>query len=440
MKEVLIQIERFIWSVPQIALLMISHIFFTIKLRFPQFKIFSVVGEIIKKRKEESKGEISSYKTLMATLAGTLGTGNIVGVATAICIGGIGSIFWIFISGFLAIATKYAETYIVLKYRKKDKSGYVGGAMYVLRDVLGNNVMAVLFSIFIIIASFGIGAMIQSSSATQSLSSTFSLNEKICGIVITAFCAYILIGNAKKITNVSSILVPFVSITYILMCAFIIFIYRGNIMTVIFEIINDAFNVKAAFSGSMYVYVLNKISSGLSNGLFSNEAGMGSSPMFDVLANEKDIEKQSLISSFAVFCDTVLICTLTGITICSTFSYIGISDPIVLIGATFSKIPFGNILISISLIIFSITTIPCWNYYGTVAINFLFRNKKIYVILYKLVYIAAIYVGAISDLEVIFLLSGIANALMCIPNIYMIFMLNKEITIKSSHKIFTKMK
>lgn len=315
----LIQIERFIWSVPQIALLMISHIFFTIKLRFPQFKIFSVVGEIIKKRKEESKGEISSYKTLMATLAGTLGTGNIVGVATAICIGGIGSIFWIFVSGFLAIATKYAETYIVLKYRKKDKTGYVGGAMYVLRDVLGNNVMAVLFSIFIIIASFGIGAMIQSSSATQSLSSTFSLNEKICGIVITAFCAYILIGNAKKITNVSSILVPFVSITYILMCAFIIFIYRGNIMTVIFEIINDAFNVKAAFSGSMYVYVLNKISSGLSNGLFSNEAGMGSSPMFDVLANEKDIEKQSLISSFAVFCDTVLICTLTGITIVPLF-------------------------------------------------------------------------------------------------------------------------
>lgn len=440
MENIIELIERFVWGLPLIVMLIFSHIFFTIKLKFPQFRIFDGLKSIVKKENLESKNN-SSYKTMMATLAGTLGTGNIVGVATAICIGGVGTVLWIFISGFFAIATKYAETYIVLKYRKKDNEGrYYGGAMYVLKNRLGNTKLAIFFSLFVIISSFGIGSMIQSNSAAVSITNSFNIDIKWVAIFITFFASIILFGNSKKIANISSILVPFSSLIYIFLCMAILYIYRANFTSTIENIITNALNINSAASGISIMCFLNMISVGLSRGMFSNEAGIGSSPMFDVTSSEEDIIAQSKIAGFSVFIDTVIICTLTGIVISITNNYFYITSPMELVISVFSKIPYGNILLSVSLSIFAISTIPCWSYYGEVAIKFLTNNKKIYSIFYKLIYVITIYIGCKFEAKYIWSISSIANAMMSIPNIYMIMMLNKEIIDKSSHKLFTKMK
>lgn len=440
MENIIQLIERFIWGLPLIVILIFCHLFFTIKLHFPQFRIFQAVKSIIKKDSNNSSNN-SSYKTMMATLAGTLGTGNIIGVATAICIGGIGTVFWIFVSGFFAIATKYAETYIVLKYRKKDKKGkFYGGAMYVLKERLGNNKMALFFSIFVIITSFGIGSMIQSSSAATSIASSFNLNIKWVSVFITVFSAIVLFGNVKKIANVSSILVPISSILYIFMCIGILYMYRANFVYTIINILKNALNINSLASGIGIIYFLNMISVGLSRGMFSNEAGIGSSPMFDITSSEENINIQSKIAGLSVFIDTVIICSLTGIVIAITNNHFYVDSPMELVISVFSKFPFGDMLLSISLSIFAISTIPCWSYYGSVAVNFLFKNKTIYLLLYKLIYVATIYVGCKFQMTYIWSISSISNALMTIPNVYMIIMLNKEIIDESSHKFFTKMK
>ena len=426
-------LERFIWSFPLLFILIITHLFFTIKLKFPQFSVHKAIKYLLKKENITNNNN-SSFKTLMATLAGTLGVGNIVGVASAITLSGEGVVFWIFVSGFLAVATKYAETYIILKYRKKDKNGsYYGGTMYVLDERIGSKVLAIMFSIFTIIASFGIGSMIQSNSATRIIVSNYNIDVKIISFLITAICTYVLIGNSKKIANISSIFVPIASVIYILMCLIIIFKYRINFIPMIKNIFDSAFNFKSFFIGNSYIYLLNMISTGLSKGIFSNEAGIGSSPMFDVTTNSENIEEQSLISAFAVFFDTIIICTLSAITVLITFNYVGISNPEVLINNVFSKVYFGNNFLVVVLVIFAVATIPCWNYYGNVAVNYLFKNKKIYNIIYNLIYIITIYIGCKMELSVLWSISSIANAFMCLPNIYMVLKLNKEILYKKVH-------
>lgn len=441
MEHLINLIERFIWSTPIIVILIATHIFFTFKLKFPQFHMIKAVKCLLNGKNNKSNKNNSSYKTLMATLAGTLGVGNIIGVATGICEGGIGVIFWMAISGFFAIATKYAETYIVLKYRKKDKDmKFYGGAMYVLKERLDNNYMAIFFSIFVIIASFGMGAMIQSNSATNSIVTNFNVNINFIAIGITFLCAYVLIGDSKKIANASSILVPIASIIYTLMCLIIILKFKANLIVALKDILNSALNLKSIVTGTSIMYLLNMISVGLSKGMFSNEAGIGSSPMFDVSSNNMDIEGQSLIASLAVFIDTLIVSTLTGVTIAVSYEYINIQDATVLVNSVFSNIPYGQLLLTISLSIFAIATIPCWSYYGQVAVKFLFNNKKIYIMAYNLIYIISIYVGCKSKVDVIWSISSIANALMCIPNLYMLINLNKEILYKSSHKFFTKKK
>lgn len=441
MEQLIKIVERFIWSVPLIFILISTHIFFTFKLRFPQLRVFNAIKYIQKKDKRKNAINNSSFKTLMATLAGTLGVGNIIGVASAIISSGEGVVFWIFISGFFAIATKYAETYIVLKYRKKDKNGkYFGGAMYVLDEVLGKRKIAILFSIFVIISSFGIGSMIQSNSATTIISLNYNINTTTVSTIITLICGYVLIGNSKRIANISSIVVPIASSIYIIMCIIIILKYRTNLIPMLNNIYKSAFNFKSFFYGSSYVYILNMVSTGISKGIFSNEAGIGSSPMFDATTNCDNIHEQSLVSAFAVFFDTLVICILTAITILITFNYFYVQSPDQLINIVFSKIPYGNHFLVISLVIFAIATIPCWSFYGGTAINYIFKNKRFYNVIYKLIYIIVIYIGCNIKLSILWSVSSIANALMCIPNVYMLVKLNKEIIYKSSHKIFTKMK
>lgn len=423
-------VNKIVWGLPLILILIITHIYLTIKLKFPQKNTFLGLKLMLKPNKESG---ISSFNSLMTVLAATIGTGNIIGVASAITIGGIGSIFWIFVSSIFAIATKYSETYLCLKYRKikKDKNcsytKYYGGAMYVLKDRIGSRILGYIFSIFVIIASFGIGCMIQSNSAANTISQNFNIDINIIGILITIVGIYFVLAREKKIAKISSIIVPIATIVYLIMSAVLLYIFKDNIIYSIKEIIASALNLRAGITGIFAYSFIIALSTGLSKGMFSNEAGMGSSPIFEVTVNNKDIKNQSIISSTSVFIDTTILCTLTGIIFVASNFYLNETNPLTLVQNVFNVLPYGKYLLSFCLTSFALATIPCWAYYGKQGVKYIFKDKKIYEILYNIVYIVCIYIGAVTTLQVIWDISSIANAFMVIPNLFMIYYLIDEI-------------
>ena len=403
-----------------------THIYLTFKLKFPQKYTFKGLKYMLKSDKENTKEGISSFKSLMAVLASTLGTGNIIGVATAIIIGGVGSIFWIFISGIFAIATKYAETYLALKYRRKDNKGFVGGAMYVLKYRLKSNSLALIFCIFLICSTLGMGAMIQSNAISSCISQNYNINISVIAILIVISCAYVLYGNEKRISNISSVLIPLATITYLISCIVLIYIYRSNIIPSVRLIISEAFNFRSCIGGIFSCVAIRAMSTGLSKGLFTNEAGMGTSPIFDCTVKEKSIKKQSIISSTSVFIDTVVLCTITGVIFVATGMYNITDNPSVLSQSVFELLPYGKITYMLLIVIFAIATIPCAGYYGSIATGFIFKNKKIENI-YRIVFLIFVYMGAISTIKLVWSISSVANALMVIPNTLMIYKLKNEI-------------
>ena len=429
MELILTKIENVVWGIPLIVLLMSTHIYFTIKLKAPQKYVFCGLKMLLNEDKSKENEGISSFKAMMSVLAATLGTGNIIGVASAIIIGGIGSIFWMFVSGVLAIATKYAETYIVLKYRKKNKSGKFGGTMYVLDERIGNKKAAVLFSILLVITTIGMGALIQSNAISATISSNFNIDVRIVAIFVTFLCGYVILGNEKKVADVSSILVPIAVGMYLVTCCILLVLFRNNIINSIINIIKEAFSLKATLGGFLSSRMVLSMSSGLSKGLFTNESGMGTSPIFDVTVKEENMTKQSIISSTTVFIDTVLLCTITGIIFVSSNMYQYFQNPIELSQQIFSTIPYGRLLYIFSIIVFAIATIPCSAYYGSIGIKYLFSSKKIYILIYKTIYILFIYIGTTMQVKEVWSISSIANALLVIPNIYMLFYLRKEIVL-----------
>ena len=341
--------------------------------------------------------------------------------------------------GIFAIATKYAETYLCLKFRKKKlnvrtkKYKYYGGSMYVLEEKVGSKFLAILFSVFVILSSFGIGCMVQSNSATNILNESFNLNKDIIAIIITVICSLIVFSSAKVLSKISSIIVPISTIIFLLMQFYLIYLFKDNIVYSINLIIQDAFNLKSQATGVVTYISLNALRSGLSKGMFSNEAGMGSTPIFESTSSEEDIVKQSTISSVSVFIDTVCLCTLTGIIFVSSGLYEIYDNPTTLVKEVFNIIPYGNILLSFCLVSFAISAIPCWSYYATEGVRFLFKSD-ITIILYKCIYCICIYLGCINTIKIVWSISSIANALMVIPNVIMIISLNKLIKVKLSDK------
>ncbi len=426
LKEIIYNLENIICGIPLVIFLMGTHIYLTLKLKFPQRHTLKGLKYMITSDKGNSKEGISSFKSLMAVLASTLGTGNIIGVATAIIIGGVGSIFWIFVSGIFAIATKYAETYIALKFRKKSKSGNIGGAMYVLKYRLKNNFLAIIFSFLLIASTLGMGAMIQSNAISSCIIQNYNVNIYIIAFLIVIPCAYVLFGNERRISNISSILIPFATIVYLVSCIVLIYIYKNNLIPSIKLIIKEAFNFRACSGGILSSVALRAMSTGLSKGLFTNEAGIGTSPIFDCTVKEKNIKKQTIISSTSVFIDTVLLCTITGIMFVSTGMYNITDNPSVLAQSVFELLPYGKIIYIVIITIFAISTIPCAGFYGSVAIKFLLKNKKSEKI-YKIIFLLCAYIGSILTIKLVWSISSIANAIMAIPNIIMIYKLKDEI-------------
>lgn len=419
-------VSSFLWGWPMMILLLGTHIFMTIRLRCPQRKLFTAIRLSIK-RDNDASGDVSQFGALATALAATIGTGNIIGVATAIALGGPGAVFWCWITGVFGIATKYAEGLLAIKYRVQTPTGkMLGGPMYALEKGLGWKTMAILFALFTMIASFGIGNTVQANAIATIANNTYGISPWIMGAVVCGLTAAVIIGGVKSIAKVCGMLVPFMALFYILGCIYILFVNHNYVWPAISLILKCAFSPEAAgggFAGSSIMMVARY---GLARGLFSNESGLGSAPIVAAAAQTRNPVRQALVSSTGTFWDTVIICALTGIVIVSSIiAYPDISyhDGAALTKMAFGKIPYvGEPLLSFGLLTFAFSTILGWSYYGERAVEYLKGKKWSYV--YRLLYIVAVYVGSIASLNIVWNIADCMNALMAIPNLLSLLFLN----------------
>lgn len=419
-------VSSFLWGWPMMILLLGTHIFMTIRLRCPQRKLFTAIRLSIKRDKDAS-GDVSQFGALATALAATIGTGNIIGVATAIALGGPGAVFWCWITGVFGIATKYAEGLLAIKYRVQTPTGkMLGGPMYALEKGLGWKTMAILFAIFTMIASFGIGNTVQANAIATIANNTYGISPWIMGAVVCGLTAAVIIGGVKSIAKVCGMLIPFMALFYILGCFYILFVNHNYVWPAISLILKCAFTPEAAgggFAGSSIMMVARY---GLARGLFSNESGLGSAPIVAAAAQTRNPVRQALVSSTGTFWDTVIICALTGIVIVSSIiAYPDISyhDGAALTKMAFGKIPYvGEPLLSVGLLTFAFSTILGWSYYGERAVEYLKGKKWSYV--YRLLYIVAVYVGSVASLNIVWNIADCMNALMAIPNLLSLLFLN----------------
>ena len=420
--EIISQIDAVVWGVPMIVILFGTHLFMTFRTGIIQKHLLKGIRLSVAKD-EEGEGEISQFGALATALAATIGTGNIVGVATAVISGGPGAVFWMWMIGIFGMATKYSETLMSVKYRVQTKDGrMLGGAMYALERGIGQKWLAVLFAIFAALAAFGIGCMTQSNSIASACEENFGLPSWIAGILIAALVAIVIIGGVKSISKVCEKLVPFMAIFYVLGCIIILIMNYKFIIPAVVLIVKSAFTVQAGFGGMAGFAVSEAIRFGCARGLFSNESGLGSAPLVAAAAKTKNPVRQSLISMTGTFWDTVVICLMTGLTLVSSVlanpdvaSALANGDS-VLTFEVFAQIPvIGRPLITISLALFAFSTILGWSYYGERAAEYLVGSGVMKI--YKLLFVVLAFVGTVSSLELVWNIADILNGLMVIPNV-----------------------
>lgn len=426
LNNIITGISSFLWGWPMIIMLLGTHIFLTIRLRFPQRWIFKAVKLSVKKDKD-SVGDVSQFGALATALAATIGTGNIIGVATAVALGGPGAVLWCWLTGVFGIATKYGEGLLAIKYRKKTPGGKIlGGPMYALERGLGLKWLAVLFAIFTAIASFGIGNTVQANAIATIAHESYSISPYISGIVICLLTAAVILGGVKSIARVCGMLVPFMALFYVMGCIYILCINHSALLPALSLISESAFSPQAAGGGFVGTTVIMAARYGIARGLFSNESGLGSAPIVAAAAQTRNPVRQALVSSSGTFWDTVVICALTGLVIVSsiiTYPDIDYKDGAQLTHAAFSKIPYiGSPLLSFGLLTFAFSTILGWSYYGERAVEYLKGKKWTYA--YRLIYIIAVFFGSIANLSIVWNLADCMNALMAIPNLLSLLLLN----------------
>lgn len=411
--------SAFLWGWPMIVLLLGTHIFLTIRLRFPQRKIFKAIALSVK-RDKQATGDVSQFGALATALAATIGTGNIIGVATAIALGGPGAVFWCWLTGVFGISTKYAEGLLAVKYRVKTKRGQmIGGPMYALEKGLGWKWLAVLFAIFATLASFGIGSTVQANAISTLVENQYNVSPYITGLVVTALGAAVIVGGVKSIAKVCGMLVPFMAVFYVLGCIYILFVNHAYLLPALHVIFDSAFTTKAAGGGFAGSTLIMAARYGIARGLFSNESGLGSAPIVAAAAQTRNPVRQALVSSTATFWDTVVICALTGLVITSSiiaYPDIDYHNGAALTKAAFSKIPYiGAPLLTFGLSTFAFSTTLGWSYYGERCVEYL-KGKR-WMLFYRMIYIVSIFVGSVVNLALVWNLADCMNALMAIPNL-----------------------
>ena len=422
-------LSSFLWGWPMIILLLGTHVFLTFRLRIPQRKLLTGILLSVKKD-DKAQGDVSQFGALATALAATIGTGNIVGVATAVALGGPGAVLWCWLTGIFGMSTKYAEGLLAVKYRVRGEDGRTyGGPMYALERGLGLKWLAVLFAVFTGLASFGIGCTVQANSIALLASETFGIPEWIVGIFICVLTASVILGGVKAIARVCTVLVPFMALLYVVGCI-VILIMNGNYVWPALElIVRSAFNPSAAGGGFVGATVMMAARYGIARGLFSNESGMGSAPIVAAAAQTRNPVRQALVSSTGTFWDTVVICALTGMVLVSSilaYPDITYADGAALTKVAFSKIPYvGAPLLAFGILTFAFSTILGWSYYGESAVNYI-EGRRINRF-YRILYIVALFFGSIINLDIIWNIADTMNALMAIPNLVALLLLSKVV-------------
>lgn len=422
----LADLSGWLWDWPMIVMLLGTHLFLTFRLGVPQRKIFTAIKLSLSKDKGAS-GDISQFGALATSLAATIGTGNIIGVATAVSLGGPGAVFWCWITGVLGIATKYGEGLLAIKYRVKTSSGeMLGGPMYALERGLGMKWLAVLFCVFTAIAAFGIGNTVQANSISLLMNESFGISPYLTGGVMCVLVALVVFFGVRGIAVVCMGLVPFMAIFYVAGCLFILCLNHNYLWESFRLIIDSAFSARSAGGGFAGATVMMAARYGIARGLFSNESGLGSAPIVAAAAQTRNPVRQALVSSTGTFWDTVIVCGLTGLVLVSSilaFPDIDSSQGGALTKAAFSKIPVvGTIVLTVGILTFAFSTILGWSYYAERAIEYLGGKRLIKY--YRVIWIGAIYAGSVLNLAVVWNLADSMNALMAIPNLLSLLLLS----------------
>lgn len=449
--EFLDKVDSIIWGPPLLILLVGTGIYLTIRLKLLQvFKLPIALKYVFCKDEEATneaaEGDVSSFQALCTALSATIGTGNIVGVATAITAGGPGALFWMWMAAFFGMATKYAEGLLAIKYREVDENGQMaGGPMYYIQNGLGLKWLAKLFAFFGIgVALLGIGTFGQVNSIATAAKS-FNVPLVVTAIVITVLVAMVTLGGIQRISKVSELIVPFMAAAYIIGALIVLIVNFKAIPGAIALIISSAFNPKAALGGTIGITVVMALRNGVARGVFSNESGLGSAPIAAAAAKTNSPVRQGLISMTGTFFDTIVICTMTGVVIILTGTWSeGVNGT--LAGANLTTAAFeaglpiamiGKVIVNVGLVFFAFTTILGWNYYGERCTEYLFGVKAI--MPYRIIYIAFVAIGPFLPLELIFIIADIVNGCMAFPNLVGLIGLRKVI-IEETELFFKELK
>lgn len=442
-ESILSAIDSFIWGAPLLILLSGTGLYLTLRLGFIQIRYLPrALGYLFKKDKG-GKGDVSSFAALCTALAATIGTGNIVGVATAVQAGGPGAIFWMWLVALLGMATKYAECLLAVKYRVRDKNGFMaGGPMYYIERGLGIKWLAKLFALFgVMVAFFGIGTFPQVNAITHAMQDTFNIPVLVTAIIVTLLVGLIILGGVKRIATASSVIVPFMAILYVTTSLVIILLNIEKVPDAISLIIYSAFDPQAALGGAVGFTVMKAIQSGVARGIFSNESGLGSAPIAAAAAQTREPVRQGLISMTGTFLDTIIVCTMTGIVLVLTGAW---NNPD-LAGATVTNYAFaqglgtsiGATIVTVGLLFFAFTTILGWCYYGERCFVYLVGISGVK--LYRLAYIVLVGLGSFLHLNLIWIIADIVNGLMAFPNLIALIGLRK-VVIEETKDYFQRLK
>ena len=427
--EVISKIDGFLWGWPLIILLFGTHIFMTIRTGFIQKHIFKAIKMSVQKD-PDAEGDVSQFGALTTALSSTIGTGNIIGVGTAIAMGGPGSVLWMWLTGIFGIATKYSETIIGVKYRVKSENGsMIGGAMYALDRGLHAKWAGIIFAILAAVCAFGIGCTVQANAVASNFATNFGTPKIAVAIGLAIVVALVILGGIKSITRVSELLVPFMAAFYVIGCIIILVMNANVLGEAIVVICKSAFTARAVGGGFVGSTITMACRYGFARGLFSNESGMGSAPLVASAAQTRNPKRQALVSMTGTFWDTVVICLMTGLVLVSSIIKYDNIDGLSgnggqLTSMAFSVIPhkIGVTILLIGLITFAFSTILGWYYYGARCAVYLFGEKVI--LIYKILWVAGVFIGSLVELNLIWDLADLLNGLMAIPNILAVLLLS----------------
>ncbi|MDO8960984.1 MAG: sodium:alanine symporter family protein [Methylophilus sp.] len=436
-EQLVATLSSFVWGPIMLALLVGTGLYLTIILKGMQFRVLPHAFRLIFQKDHHHEGDISHFAALTTALAATVGIGNIVGVATAITLGGPGAVFWMWVTGLVGMATKYGEAVLAVKYREKGPHGMRGGPMYYLTTGAGLPWLGTLFAVFTAFAAFGIGNMTQVNATAKIFEATFHIPAIVTGIVLTLLTGLVILGGIKSISKFTSVLVPVMIVVYVSCSLIVLALNISEVPHAFGLIFYHAFNPTAATGGFAGATIAAAMRFGIARGVFSNESGLGSAPIAAAAARTNDPVKQALVSMTQTFIDTLVVCTMTALVILTASGWTQGVGAAELTSMSMAETlgPIGNIIVAISIAFFAYSTVIGWNYYGEKAIEFLFGPGAISA--YRVVFTVAVMVGAVTSLEFVWNFSDLMNGMMAIPNLIGLLLLSKVIK-QETNRYFSK--